>query len=135
MIKLPNNLYINAILKRLNTNLTIHVPVDDSVSGGKASRRSLIRKKTENKIPELVQKIEEVDTSENKIIEGAQEKVEEKVNLSTDSTAQTGNPQALLMVEVVNITHEKFRQTEEIKVRLYHISYFLNTYHVLIYHR
>ncbi|KAK9308430.1 hypothetical protein QLX08_001596 [Tetragonisca angustula] len=88
---------------------------DDSVSGGKASRRSLIRKKTENKIPELVQKIEEVDTSENKIIEGAQEKVEEKVNLSTDSTAQTGNPQALLMVEVVNITHEKFRQTEEIK--------------------
>ncbi|XP_043529380.1 lon protease homolog, mitochondrial isoform X1 [Frieseomelitta varia] len=90
-------------------------PQDDPVSGGKASRRSLIRKKTENKIPELVQKIEEVNTSENKIIEGAQEKVEEKVNLSTDSTAQTGNPQALLMVEVVNITHEKFRQTEEIK--------------------
>ncbi|KOX77752.1 hypothetical protein WN51_10541 [Melipona quadrifasciata] len=91
---------------------------DDSVSGGKASRRSLIRKKTENKIPELVQKIEEINTSENKIIEGTQEKVEEKINPSTDSTdstVQTGNSQPLLMVEVVNITHEKFRQTEEIK--------------------
>lgn len=94
--------------------------------GGKANRRSLIRKKTENKIPELIQKIEEVNISENKIIEGAQEKVEEKINPSTDSTTQTGNPQPLLMVEVVNITHEKFRQTEEIKVSLYNISYFLN---------
>lgn len=99
-------------------NATIHVPVDDSISGGKPSRRSLIRKKTENKVPEQdkLQKIEEINISENKITEGIQEKVEEKLNPPNppDSTAQT-NTQPLLMVEVVNITHEKFRQTEEIK--------------------
>lgn len=105
-------------------NATIHVPVDDSISGGKPSRRSLIRKKTENKVPEQdkIQKIEEINISENKMTEGLQEKVEEKINPPTDSTAQT-NTQPLLMVEVVNITHEKFRQTEEIKVNLNNIFY------------
>lgn len=107
-------------------NATIHVPVDDSISGGKPSRRSLIRKKTENKVPEQdkLQKIEEINISENKITEGIQEKVEEKLNPPNppDSTAQT-NTQPLLMVEVVNITHEKFRQTEEIKVNLNNIFY------------
>lgn len=105
-------------------NATIHVPVDDSVSGSKPSRRSLIRKKIENKVPEPVQKIEESSTLENKVTEGVQGKVEEKITPPTDATAQTGTP--LLMVEVVNITHEKFRQTEEIKVSLNDIFYFLN---------
>lgn len=107
-------------------NATIHVPVDDSVSGGKPSRRLLIRKKTENKVPEPVQKIEESSTPENKVTEGVQEKVEEKITPPTDTTAQTGTPQPILMVEVVNITHEKFKQTEEIKVSLNDIFYFLN---------
>ncbi|XP_012241044.1 lon protease homolog, mitochondrial isoform X1 [Bombus impatiens] len=96
-------------------NATIHVPVDDSVSGSKPSRRLLIRKKNENKVPEPVQKIEESSTPENKVTKGVQEKVEEKITPPTDASAQTGTPQPLLMVEVVNITHEKFRQTEEIK--------------------
>ncbi|XP_017885289.1 lon protease homolog, mitochondrial isoform X2 [Ceratina calcarata] len=104
---------------------------DDSVSGGKTSRRALIRKKLENKIPEpeRVQKIEEIPP-ENKVPEEAQERPEERpnppvnplatpsvnpsVNPPTDSTTQSST-QPLLMVEVVNITHEKFRQTEEIK--------------------
>lgn len=66
-------------------------------------------------MPESVQKIEESSTPENKVTEGVQEKVEEKITPPTDTTAQTGTPQPILMVEVVNITHEKFRQTEEIK--------------------
>ncbi|CAL7945330.1 unnamed protein product [Xylocopa violacea] len=114
---------------------------DDSVSGGKPSRRSLIRKKMENKLPELdkVQKTEESNNPlETKVTEEAQEKILEKTNPSTESASEPGtepnaplhdqpsaNPgthsdtqtstQPLLMAEVVNITHEKFRQTEEIK--------------------
>lgn len=98
-------------------NTTIRVPVDDSVSGGKPSRRSVIRKKIENKVPEVEkvqQKVEEILTPESKVPpQGTQEKVDEKV---TPQTATQGSNQPLLMAEVVNITHEKFRQTEEIKV-------------------
>ncbi|XP_076748659.1 lon protease homolog, mitochondrial isoform X2 [Xylocopa sonorina] len=114
---------------------------DDSVSGGKPSRRSLIRKKMENRLPDpdKVQKTEEIDNPlETKVTGEAPEKIVEKINPSTESvtepgiesnaplhnqsSAQTGaqsdaqtSTQPLLMAEVVNITHEKFRQTEEIK--------------------
>lgn len=111
-------------------NTTIHVPVDDSqVSGGKVSRRSFIRKNKENKAvePEKVQKIEEITTPENKATEGVQEKVEEKVTPPTDSTTQS-SVQPLLMAEVVNITHEKFRQTEEIKVITKYIYLVIHKY-------
>ncbi|KOC66312.1 Lon protease-like protein, mitochondrial [Habropoda laboriosa] len=99
-------------------NTTIRVPIDDSVSGGKPSRRSLIRKKMENKVPEpeKVQKIEETNPPESKVAEEAQEKVapvKEKVTQTESAPQPTSQP--LLMVEVVNVTHEKFRQTEEIK--------------------
>lgn len=98
-------------------NTTIHVPVDESVTGGKTSRRSLTRRKIDNKIPETekVSRIEEVSAPESKEPEKAPEKPEEKVN-AADPASQAGS-QPLLMVEVVNITHEKFRQTEEIKVK------------------
>ncbi|CAK9809586.1 Lon protease homolog, mitochondrial [Anthophora quadrimaculata] len=95
---------------------------DDSVSGGKPSRRSLIRKKMENKVPELekMQKVEVTNPPESKVAEETQEKVAsvEEKGTPTESTPQsTTQPttQPLLMVEVVNVTHEKFRQTEEIK--------------------
>ncbi|CAK9824977.1 Lon protease homolog, mitochondrial [Anthophora retusa] len=95
---------------------------DDSVSGGKPSRRSLIRKKMETKVPELekVQKVEVTNPSENKVAEETQEKVasvEEKGTPTESAPQSTTQPtsQPLLMVEVVNVTHEKFRQTEEIK--------------------
>ncbi|XP_017760172.1 PREDICTED: lon protease homolog, mitochondrial isoform X2 [Eufriesea mexicana] len=89
---------------------------DSQISGGKLSRRSFIRKSKDNKVleSEKVQKIEEITTPENKVTEGAQETVEEKVTPSADSATHT-SVQPLLMAEVVNITHEKFRQTEEIK--------------------
>ncbi|CAK9804484.1 Lon protease homolog, mitochondrial [Anthophora plagiata] len=95
---------------------------DDSVSGGKPSRRSLIRKKMENKVPELekVQKVEVTNPPESKVAEETQEKVasvEEKATTTESAPQSTTQPtsQPLLMVEVVNVTHEKFRQTEEIK--------------------
>ncbi|XP_076249651.1 lon protease homolog, mitochondrial isoform X2 [Calliopsis andreniformis] len=89
---------------------------DDSVTSGKASRRSLTRRKMENKVLEIEKgrKLEELaNTSESKELENTSEKIEEKVN-PTESAPQASS-QPLLMVEVTNITHEKFRQTEEIK--------------------
>lgn len=91
---------------------------DDPITSGKPSRRSFIRKKIEQKIaePDKVQKVEEMNITENKDVETAVAKNEEKVgSTETASQANPNSPQPLLMVEVVNITHEKFRQTEEIK--------------------
>lgn len=106
----------------LNTN--IYVSVDESVTGAKPSRRSLLRKKMEHKViePERVQKVEETITPENKDTvpenkEAVTEKSGEKVGpVESPPQANANSTQPLLMVEVVNITHEKFRQTEEIKV-------------------
>ncbi|XP_029055598.1 lon protease homolog, mitochondrial [Osmia bicornis bicornis] len=97
---------------------------DESVASAKPSRRSLLRKKMEQKVvePERVQKVEaETITPENKNTvpenkEAVTEKSGEKVGpVETPPQANSNSPQPLLMVEVVNITHEKFRQTEEIK--------------------
>lgn len=103
-------------------NTTIHVPVDDTTTTSKPSRRSLFRNKSENKISEAetAKKIEETSTSDNKEIVKTPESTEEKLDSAEpDSTqAQTTSTQSLLMVEVVNVTHEKFRQTEEIKVNI-----------------
>lgn len=74
----------------------------------------------ENKVLETEKgkKIEEVNATENKESEKVTEKVTEKIEetVNTMESAPQTNSQPLLMVEVVNITHEKFRQTEEIKV-------------------
>lgn len=47
---------------------------------------------------------------------------EEKSDAANDSqetsTEDFLKPQPVLMVEVENVTHEKFRQTEEVKVKL-----------------
>jgi Lon-like ATP-dependent protease len=47
---------------------------------------------------------------------------EEKADAANDSHEETPEdilkPQPVLMVEVENVTHEKFRQTEEVKVTL-----------------
>ncbi|XP_034195824.2 lon protease homolog, mitochondrial [Osmia lignaria lignaria] len=97
---------------------------DELVTSAKPSRRSLLRKKMEQKVvePERVQKVEaEIITPENKNTvpenkEAVTEKSGEKVGpVETPPQANSNSPQPLLMVEVVNITHEKFRQTEEIK--------------------
>lgn len=93
-------------------NTTITVPVDDIVSSGKISRRSL-RKKAENKIIEQAEKTEKVDEgTEIKSPVNSEKTTEELLHTSV---SQSGNP-PILIVEVINVTHEKFKQTEEIKV-------------------
>jgi len=87
-------------------NTTITVPIDDSIVNSKMSRRSL-RKKLENRIVEQIEKMNETDAK-------SPERTTEK---PLDSRSHS-NSQPILMVEVVNITHEKFKQTEEIKVQM-----------------
>ncbi|XP_015437175.1 PREDICTED: lon protease homolog, mitochondrial isoform X2 [Dufourea novaeangliae] len=93
---------------------------DDTVPSSKPSRRSLMRKKIENKISEAerVKKIEQTTSNpESKTPEkSSPEHTDDKVNAAESAgTEAQASTQPLLMVEVVNITHEKFRQTEEIK--------------------
>ncbi|KAG5346463.1 LONM protease, partial [Acromyrmex charruanus] len=95
-------------------NTTITVPVDDTMTSNKVNRRSL-RKKGENRIverTERIEKINETSFTEIKPQVHAPEKNTEKPLVS--SIPQPGS-QPILMVEVINVTHEKFKQTEEIK--------------------
>lgn len=87
---------------------------DESVPSGKLSRRSMMRKKAETKTSDPLEKIEKTaDTRiEPKVTDKTVSATEEKP--PTESSPQLDN-QPILMVEVVNITHEKFSQTEEIK--------------------
>ncbi|XP_011257251.1 lon protease homolog, mitochondrial isoform X3 [Camponotus floridanus] len=84
---------------------------NDTVNSSKISRRSL-RKKAENKVLEKIEKLDEVDSTEVKPpVDSSSEKTEKPSN----SSAPQSGSQPILMVEVVNVTHEKFKQTEEIK--------------------
>jgi hypothetical protein len=48
-----------------------------------------------------------------------EEEKSDAVNDSQEtSTEDILKPQPVLMIEVENVTHEKFRQTEEVKVKL-----------------
>ncbi|KAF7396660.1 hypothetical protein HZH66_007522 [Vespula vulgaris] len=83
---------------------------DDSMTAGKVSRRTALRKKSEKTSGPL----EKLDNSSTENIVPNKPLTEEKqTEPSTEST--TSESQPILMVEVVNVTHEKFRQTEEIK--------------------
>ncbi|XP_012261810.2 lon protease homolog, mitochondrial isoform X2 [Athalia rosae] len=82
-------------------------PQEDTMSSGKKNRRAAQRKKIEGKSVNSADKPEQVLKNDEKITESTEAKI------STEETPT--EPQPLLMVEVVNVTHEKFRQTEEIK--------------------
>ncbi|XP_033219061.1 lon protease homolog, mitochondrial isoform X2 [Belonocnema kinseyi] len=92
---------------------------DDTLSGGKKARRAFLRKKAEQK-PEAsmenVEKTEGTEPAETSTLEmpNVEEKTAEDVQ-KTSSQSSESSTQPLLMAEVVNVTHEKFRQTEEIK--------------------
>ncbi|XP_076646495.1 lon protease homolog, mitochondrial isoform X2 [Halictus rubicundus] len=92
---------------------------DDTVTTSKPSRRSLMRKKSENRTSEAekTKKNEEENVvPESAVPKKLEESKEEKfMSAESDSAQPQANTQPLLMVEVINITHEKFRQTEEIK--------------------
>ncbi|CAL1689546.1 unnamed protein product [Lasius platythorax] len=94
-------------------NTTITVPVDDTLNSGKISRRSL-RKKTENRVLEKIEKVDEMGAQSTEVkppIDFSEKSTEKPSN----SSAPQSGSQPILMVEVVNVTHEKFKQTEEIK--------------------
>ena len=98
-------------------NTTITVPVEDTVAGGKKSRRTFLRKKPEQK-PENFEKSEDIESNETTTsqVPKTEEKAADDVQKSSSQSSESST-QPLLMAEVVNVTHEKFRQTEEIKVR------------------
>lgn len=85
---------------------------NDTVNSSKISRRSL-RKKAENRVLEKIEKVDEVASTEVKPPVDSSEKSTEKP--SNPSAPPSGSSSPILMVEVVNVTHEKFKQTEEIK--------------------
>ncbi|KAL6258766.1 hypothetical protein P5V15_010714 [Pogonomyrmex californicus] len=86
---------------------------NDTMTSGKLNRRSL-RKKTESKVTDRIEKTEKVSETDRMEIKSTD--LHEK---STEKPLDSSNPhstnQPVLMVEVVNVTHEKFKQTEEIK--------------------
>ncbi|XP_043464986.1 lon protease homolog, mitochondrial isoform X1 [Leptopilina heterotoma] len=92
-------------------NTTITVPVDDTMSGGgnKKTRRSIVRKKFEQKPPDEV-KPESSEETNSEVVEAEDKSIDKGEKINPDNAVQP-----FLMAEVVNITHEKFRQTEEIK--------------------
>lgn len=99
-------------------NTTLNVPVDDAMAGGKKSRRELRRKKIEGKVTEQVEKTPEANSANDKPVDKSINEPAETISPSqqTEPTPSKGSSLPLLMVEVENVTHEKFRQTEEIKV-------------------
>lgn len=110
---LPYLLYTEMKLTFPLLNTTITVPVDDPINSGKISRRSMRKNRAENRISESIEKVDEMGSTEVKPPAESSEKSTEKSSIT--SAPQSSN-QPILMVEVVNITHEKFKQTEEIKV-------------------
>ncbi|OXU27284.1 hypothetical protein TSAR_008538 [Trichomalopsis sarcophagae] len=102
-------------------NTAINVSVDDAMAGGKKSRREIRRKKLEGKLQDQAEKPEKIEeatdsvVAEEKPIEKPVETVEPIEQQVVEPVVQKESAQPLLMVEVVNITHDKFRQTEEIK--------------------
>lgn len=101
-------------------NTTINVPVDEPMNVTKKSRRAALRNKKNDE--KTLGSIDRTDTDDK--IEGTTviaeeqniEKVAENVNAEATQMPEETAMQGLLMAEVVNVTHEKFRQTEEIKV-------------------
>lgn len=105
-------------------NATINVPVDDSAVTGKKGRRAVARNKkmeVKNSETETTEKLSETGSADTEIGEQNKNSSDDASsnsvkNTETQTTSDTST-QPLLMVEVVNMTHEKFRHTEEIKVR------------------
>jgi len=96
-------------------NTTIIIPVDDTVTSSKINRRSL-RKKAENRIIERSERTEKVNETNSMEIKPPIESLEKSIEKPLDSSIPQSGSQPILMVEVINVTHEKFKQTEEIKV-------------------
>ncbi|XP_024868385.1 lon protease homolog, mitochondrial isoform X2 [Temnothorax curvispinosus] len=102
------------IVNQIFEDATPKVEHDDTITSGKVNRRSL-RKKAENRVTdrtERTEKVGEAGSTEIKLPIDSPEKSTEK---PLDSSIPPSGSQPVLMVEVVNVTHEKFKQNEEIK--------------------
>ncbi|KAH0539770.1 hypothetical protein KQX54_007954 [Cotesia glomerata] len=105
-------------------NTSINVSVDEPVAEPKKSRRYVRSKRNELKVdPEEKLTLEEVKP-EIVDVAGETDTKAPVTPAAAPTDAQTppvqaipmdGSPQPLLMAEVINVTHEKFRHTEEIK--------------------
>ncbi|XP_051174858.1 lon protease homolog, mitochondrial isoform X2 [Leptopilina boulardi] len=86
---------------------------DDAMSGGsKKARRPFLRKKVEQKHTDDV-KTEPVEETISEVAVAEEKSIDETQKVNPQLAEHSAQP--FLMAEVVNITHEKFRQTEEIK--------------------
>ncbi|XP_008556904.1 lon protease homolog, mitochondrial isoform X1 [Microplitis demolitor] len=108
-------------------NTSINVSVDEPVADSKRSRRFVRSKRNDPKSDEPAKEIPQVE--QDNVATETDTKlpatpVSTPVSPSADAEVEAppvqavpiaGSPQPLLMAEVVNVTHEKFRQTEEIK--------------------
>lgn len=113
-------------------NTSINVSVDEPVAEPKKSRRYVRSKRNELKVdPEEKSALEEIK-QETVDVAGETDAKASATPAAAPIDAQTppvqaipmdGSPQPLLMAEVVNVTHEKFRQTEEIKVIIFNFVF------------
>lgn len=85
-----------------------------------AKNRRSWRKKAENKGTERTEKTEAGSIEIKPSIDSPEKIIEKPLDSSNPSSkpldSSSPGSQPILMVEVVNVTHEKFKQTEEIKV-------------------
>lgn len=95
-------------------NTTINVPLDEATAPvNNKKTRPYRRKRVDDKTNES---LGISGQSEDIVPEiRTDEKSQESAGEAAPAADSTGG-QSVLMVEVVNVTHEKFRQTEEIKV-------------------
>lgn len=98
----------------LNTTLNVTVDENQTTSPKKSSRRSTSRKSRSDvqRAPSPGKVVDEAAVTTT-----SEQTEPEKKASEEPETAQTTDSAPILMVEVVNVTHDKFRQTEEIKVQ------------------
>ncbi|XP_011883137.1 PREDICTED: lon protease homolog, mitochondrial isoform X2 [Vollenhovia emeryi] len=87
---------------------------DDTMTSGKQNRRSL-RKKAENRVTERAERTEKIGEAGATEVKPPTDSPDKGTEKPLDSSIPQSGSQPVLMVEVVNVTHEKFKQTEEIK--------------------
>ncbi|KAL0101790.1 hypothetical protein PUN28_019140 [Cardiocondyla obscurior] len=101
------------IVNQIVEDTTSKAEHDDTVTSGKTNRRSL-RKKMENRATERIERTEKASEMSSIEIKPLTDPLEKSTEKPLDTSNVLDN-QLVLMVEVVNVTHEKFKQTEEIK--------------------
>ncbi|XP_074109887.1 lon protease homolog, mitochondrial isoform X2 [Cotesia typhae] len=116
------------IVSQIIEDITEKPPQDEPVAEPKKSRRYVRSKRNELKVyPEEKSALEEIkpetvdvagETDTKAPVTSAAAAAPAPTDAQTppvQAIPMDGSPQPLLMAEVVNVTHEKFRQTEEIK--------------------